>query len=192
MDNNQTVLTNMEHINSTQSACSIQMFDFLTMYTKIPLEDLKEKLKRNVEKAFKGGNNKYIHVTQQDAGWCHQKKTNTFSKDEVFTMIVLVVDNSFFRFGDRVYRQCIGIPMGIDPAPQMANLYLYYYETSFMETIIKENYGIAKKFNKTSRFIDDLALLNNDGNLQQFKERMYPKELVLNQENKEDNRATFL
>ena len=35
-------------------------------------------------------------------------------------------------------------------------------------------------------------MLNNDGYLQQFKERIYPKELVLNQENKEDNRATFL
>ena len=92
----------------------------------------------------------------------------------------------------RLCVQCIGIPMGIDPAPQMANLYLYYYEPSFMETITKENYGIAKKFNNTSRFIDDLAMLNNDGFLQQFKERIFPKELVLNQENKEDNRATFL
>ena len=34
-------------------------------------------------------------------------------------------------------------------------------------------------------------MLNNDGYLQQCKERIYPKELVLNQENK-DNRATFL
>ena len=45
--------------------------------------------KKNVEKAFKGGNNQYICVTQQDAGWCHQKKTNTFSKDEVFAMWAL-------------------------------------------------------------------------------------------------------
>ena len=51
---------------------------------------------------------------------------------------------------------------------------------------------LLKKFNNTSRFIDDLATLNNDGYLQQFKERIYPKELVLNQENKEDTRATFL
>ena len=51
---------------------------------------------------------------------------------------------------------------------------------------------LLKKFNNTSRFIDDLATLNNDGYLQQFKERIYPKELVLNQENKEGNRATFL
>ena len=79
-------------------------------------------LKRRLKRLSKvHGNNQYICVTQQDAGWCHQKKTNTFSKDEVFAMIDLVVDNSFFRFGDRVYRQCIGIPMGIDPAPQMAN-----------------------------------------------------------------------
>ena len=131
-------------------------------------------------------------MTQKDARWDHQKKTNTFSKDDVFAMIDLVVDNSFFRFGDRVYRQCIGIPMGIDPAPQMANLYLYYYESTFMETITKENYGIAKKFNNTSRFIDDLATLNNDGHLQEFKGRIYPKELILNQENKEDDKATFL
>ena len=51
---------------------------------------------------------------------------------------------------------------------------------------------LLKKINNTSRFIDDLATLNNEGYLQQFKDRIYPKELVLNQENKEDNRATFL
>ena len=63
------------------------------------------------KKVFIGGDNQYIRVTQQDAGWYHQKKTNTFSKDEVFAMIDLVVDNLFFRFGDRVHRQCMAIPM---------------------------------------------------------------------------------
>ena len=28
--------------------------------------------------------------------------------------------------------------MGIDPAPQMANLYLYYYEAKFMEMLTKK------------------------------------------------------
>ena len=27
--------------------------------------------------------------------------------------------------------------MGVDPAPQMANLYLYYYEAAFMEKLTK-------------------------------------------------------
>ena len=93
----------------------------------VRLHDLKEKLKITVEKAFKGGTNQYIRITTHEASWHHSKRSDTVSKEEIFTMIDIVVDNSYFRFGDRVYRQCIGIPMGIDPAPQMANLYLYYY-----------------------------------------------------------------
>ena len=53
-------------------------------------------------------------------------------------MIDLFIDNSFFKFGDKVFRQSIGIPMGIDPAPQMANLYLCYYEAKFMEMLTKK------------------------------------------------------
>ena len=93
MDNSQTVLANMEHITSAQRARSIQMFNFSTLYTKIPLEDLKEKLKNNVEKAFRAVNNQYIGVTQLDTKWNHQEMTNTFSKDNIFAMIDLVVDN---------------------------------------------------------------------------------------------------
>ena len=47
-------------------------------------------------------------------------------KERVYKLIDFVVDNSVFRLGNNVYRQKIGIPMGIDPAPQMANLYLYF------------------------------------------------------------------
>ena len=78
-----------------------------------------------------------------------------------------------------VFRQSIGIPMGIDPAPQMANLYLYYYEAKFMEMLTKENYSAAKKFNYTRRFIDDLHTLNNDGHIGENNNmgRIYPQEL---------------
>ena len=84
--------------------------------------------------------------------------------------------------------------MGIDPAPQMANLYLYYYEAKFMEMLTKENYSAAKKFNYTRRFIDDLHTLNNDGHLEENNNmgRIYPLKLKLNQENQNDDKATFL
>ena len=84
--------------------------------------------------------------------------------------------------------------MGIDPAPQMANLYLYAYESKFMETLTKENYGAARKFNHTRRYIDDLNTLNNDGQLEKYHKegRIYPPEMKLNQENEENYKATFL
>ena len=133
-------------------------------------------------------------VTSKTARWFHSKKNESFTKEDIFSMIDLVIDNSFFTFGDKVFRQSIGIPMGIDPAPQMANLYLYYYEAKFMEMLTKENYSAAKKFNYTRRFIDDLHTLNNDGHLEENNNmgRIYPQELKLNQENKNDDKATFL
>ena len=157
----------------------MKTFDFSTLYTKIPLDDLKEKLNEIVDKAFKGGHNKYIQITSKTARWFHSKKNESFTKEDIFSMIDLVIDNSFFKFGDKVFRQSIGKPMGIDPAPQMANLYLYYYEAKFMEMLTKENYSAAKKFNYTRRFIDDLHTLNNDWHLEENNSmgRIYPQEL---------------
>ena len=83
------------------------------------------------------GHNKYIQITSKTARWFHSKKNESFTKEDIFSMIDLVIDNSFFKFGDKVFRQSIGILMGIDPAPQMANLYLYYYEAKFMEMLTK-------------------------------------------------------
>ena len=192
VENNNKILQNMEKISNRNAARNIKICDFSTLYTKIPPTDLKEKLKEVVGKAFKGGTNQFIRVNKKDAHWDNCRDGQTFSKEHIFLLIDLVVDNSFFRFGDKVFRQKIGIPMGVDPAPQMANLYLYYYEAAYMETLAKQDYGKAMKFNNTSRFIDDLGTLNNDGILASEKERIYPVELVLNEENQDDNHATFL
>ena len=113
-------------------------------------------------------------------------------KNKYLKCWILSLITRFCNFGSTVFRQKIGIPMGIDPAPQMANLYLYYYEAAYMEKLTKENYGAARRFNYTSRFIDDLGTLNNDGHLMKEKEKIYPAELVLNLENSEDSKATFL
>ena len=182
----------MEKINNRKAARNIKVCDFSTLYTKIPPTDLKEKLKEVVTKAFKGGTNQFIRVNKKDAHWDNSRDGQTFSKEQIFLLIDLVIDNSFFRLGKKFFRQKIGIPMGVDPAPQMANLYLYYYEAAFMEKLTKQDYSKAKKFNNTSRFIDDIGILNNDGILVKEKEKIYPVELVLNVENQNDNHATFL
>ena len=35
-----------------------------------------------------------------------------------------LIDNICFSIGNGVYRQCVGIPMGTDCAPLLANLFL--------------------------------------------------------------------
>ena len=58
--------------------------------------------------------------------------------------------------------QTIGIPMGTDCAPQLANLFLFHYEYSYMKGLMRDNLCIAKRFSDTVRYIDDLLTLNNN------------------------------
>ena len=53
--------------------------------------------------------------------------------------INFLLDNSYFKVGKKIFRQVIGIPMGTDPAPFMANLFLYFYEKNFVLQLKKEN-----------------------------------------------------
>jgi hypothetical protein len=57
-------------------------------------------------------------------------------------------------------RQRVGIPMGIDPAPFWANLFLYSYEHEYMKNLIKSDRVLAKHLHAIFRFIDDLIVIN--------------------------------
>ena len=67
----------------------------------------------------------------------------------------------YIKVGSKVYRQTVGIPMGTDCAPQLANLFLFHYEYSYMKILMKKNLCVTKKFNDTIRYIDDLLTVNN-------------------------------
>ena len=77
-----------------------------------------------------------------------------------------------------MFRQRIGIPMGTDCAPLLANLFLFYYEYKYMQHLISSNLRLAKKFSNTVRYIDDLLTLNNSNFANEIP-NIYPPELVL-------------
>ena len=81
--------------------------------------------------------------------------------NELVNMLEYLVDNIFIEVGNRVFRQCIGIPKGTDCAPLIANLFLFYYEYNFMKGLIKTNINLAKRFSTTVRYIVDLLTLNS-------------------------------
>ena len=52
----------------------------------------------------------------------------------------------------KLYRQIVGIPMGTNCAPLVANLFLYCYERDFMLSLSDNNQAdIIEAFNSTSR-----------------------------------------
>ena len=52
-------------------------------------------------------------------------------------MIEFLVDNIYIRFGGQLFRQMVGIPMGTNCAPLLADLFLYSYENEFLDKLIR-------------------------------------------------------
>ena len=66
------------------------------------------------------------------------------------------LDNIYIRFGTKLYRQIVGIPMGTNYAPFVADLFLFWYERDFMKNLSSDNQaGDIKAFNLTSRYLDN-------------------------------------
>ena len=64
--------------------------------------------------------------------------------------------NIFIRFGSKLYRQILGIPMGTNRAPLVADLFLFCYERDFMLSLLDNNLSdIIEAFYSTSRYLDD-------------------------------------
>ena len=70
----------------------------------------------------------------------------------------------------------VGIPMGTNWAPLLADLFLYSYKNEFLNKLIKEGKRkLARKFNLSYRYIDDLISFNS----QRFKEFISESENLL-------------
>ena len=101
------------------------------------------------------------------------------------------MDNCFFSCGECLYRQVIGIPMGSDLAPFMANLFLYHYENKRLRELKKTDLNVAGKFSNTFRFIDDFNTMNDDGQFEKRIEDIYPHDLELKKEHGNES-ASFV
>ena len=94
-------------------------------------------------------------------------------------MLVFLIENTLAIFGERIFQQTVGIPMGTNCAPHLADLFLYSYEADFIQGLLKKNENkLIRSFNFTSRYIDDVLSLNNS-RLGDFVDLIYPTELEI-------------
>ena len=112
--------------------------------------------------------------------------------DSIKNAVSFLITNCYFKLGNKLFRQDIGIPMGSDPAPFFANLFLYHYESTWLKKVQKTNNTLARKFGNVFRYIDDLLALNDGKSFESYYHQIYPEELQLNKENEDDNETNFL
>ena len=107
-------------------------------------------------------------------------------------MIEVLIDNIFVQFGGLLFRQVIGIPMGMNCAPLFADLFLYSYENELLDNMIKSGHRrLARSFNIYYRYVDDLIVFNNKKFLD-YLNKIYPFQLTVEKANESDHLADYL
>ena len=113
------------------------------------------------------------------------------NKNKLVEWTEYLIDNVYIKVGNNAYRQTIGIPMGTDCAPQLANLFLFHYEYLYMKILMHGKLCMAKRFSDTVRYIDDLLTLNNN-KFEEENSNIYPPELTLKRTSESDTEVSYI
>ena len=138
---------------SLSSCNSIKTFDFSTLYTIIPHSKLKDRLRDLVQLCFikKNGQHrsKYLALGRDISYFVKNKNkkqkktpsdsTKKFSETDIISMLGFLIDNIFVMLDVRVFQQTVGIPMGKNCAPLLADLLIYSYKADFIQVLLKKN-----------------------------------------------------
>ena len=175
-------------------ATSLSTYDFSTIYTTLPHNLIKEKLINLIEWTFKREDSPYIACNERQAFFTSvdTKRYKLWSCQNVCEALIYLLDNIYIRFDTKLYRQIVGIPMGTNCAPLVADLFLFCYERDFMTSLSDVKQAeMIEAFKSTSRYLDDLLNIENPY-FEGMVNRIYPPELQLNKANTSDTEAPFL
>ncbi len=177
----------------------LQSFDFLTLYTKIDLMDLKARMIVLINKVFdrmlKHHHLKFLLAQRSALSfrflWLKNKDLNLFENlhgfkvmeaSDLISWLDFLLDNLFLCFGPCAYRQCIGIPVGTNCVVYLANFYLFSHGFDFLKCLLKNNTCpvVLHRLSLVCRFVDeifvrDVPVFENFMYLDSFGGSLHPK-----------------
>ena len=171
----------------------METYDFSTLYTALPHPEIIRNFAKIFQKVYSRENKQFINVNMQRAYFSTTAGKNccSFRVTDMQEILEFILDNIYVKFGRKIYKQVIGIPIGLDSGQDIANLLLYSYEADYVEKTSKQNIVLARKFNLCSRYIDDLFV----GNFPDFREhiyKIYPRELEIKPESVNSKEVSYL
>ena len=179
--NNCKVLNTFSHCNDNPVLPGNHMvatFDFSTLYTTLPHDDL--------IRCIVALHNKYIHSNIEVF---YRNRKLIISRILFVEILKFSIKNSYVLFNNRLYRQKVGIPMGSNFSPNLANLYLHFYESQFLD---RNHEGGRNRYKHSYRYIDDLLSVNNRDIIYDVNS-IYPRFLeITNTNNNNFNKGSFL
>ena len=202
VDNRDKVIKFLEESNhsSSNNKC-VSTWDFATLYTKIPHDKLKHKISLFISKimddvACSNKAAKFICCSSKSRAYFSKSRSKTnvsYSKEELADKVKLIIDNCYVSYHENIFRQVIGIPMGTNCAPYLANVFLHIYEYDYLKMLVEKGEIVtARKLANTFRYQDDCIALDDDGVFGKHFSKIYPSEMTLESTNISKCVVTFL
>ena len=109
----------------------------------------------------------YINAWRGEARWSKTRgndNDHVWNKEKHIGHVKWLIDNTYAVCGDSLFKQVIGIPMGTDCAPFLANLFIFAFEYQWLlKKFRNKEFDTLNRFKHCFRYIDDLLCLNNEG-----------------------------
>ena len=161
-------------------ATSGQTYDFSTLYKSILHNLLKSRITTLVHISFKkrDESNRYTHIKiKSGKGYfidtINPGGDNLYTADQICRMVEFLIDNIFVKFGGCLFSQAIGMPMGTNCAPLLADLFLYSYYYLLGQMVTSGHRKLATSFSLCYRYIDDLIVFS-DKKFGDYVREIYP------------------
>ena len=188
----------LEMLRGVEDPTSFDSYDFSNLYTNFTHDELIDKFRflldllfTNAEKKNKGD---CIRIEPHDKGkakWAvfNDENMNKYrgqkfwTKYKILEAIGFLIKNAHIKFGNLVFKQICGIPMGMIPAPGFAKLGLGVDEFKYCTKLVKDKKtDLLKRLINMVRYIDDIGVANFlDFGL--IAVDIYPRSLILNKSN---------
>ena len=98
LQNVDPVIDILKKINKRKNAKSISTYDFSTLYTKIPHDDLIDRLSKVISFVFEGGDAKYVNISDRGiASWSKNKGKKFFSKSSLIVAVKHLIKTAILQ-----------------------------------------------------------------------------------------------
>ena len=144
---------------------NLQVFDFTTLYTRLELSEVENMICEVIELIF-SERNKYICISkyQADKTFFSKKEYNNhfcFSKEKLKEAVKFIIYNTYVSFGDDIFKQTKGIPMGGNSSSPIAELTVGKKEFNYIKSLMQQKkLNLAKILSNNCRYVDDLITIN--------------------------------
>ena len=145
------------YVSSSNSSEAEEILHLAQEINTVPTTQINQIVSDSIKHAGNGVAQYIFNTDVKNAKWgeadCSSFRDELAVKLVAWTVtkvsIDFLIDNIFVLYGGRVFQQAIGIPMGTNCAPLLADLFLHAYEADFLQELHKNK---DRKLSQTFSF----------------------------------------